>query len=155
MYRGGVSAARRSPSAKPPAFSKRAHDGDSNEVRRSERMNKIRVLINQNFYLFWLLLIGEFRRQAARRDKRRLQCLGASFLSIGTHIIHIFADQDTTLTSVTTAYVLLPVVVVMSALSFWQETRTMVVSSRDGRRRASRRACRPSNPTRRSRKIAR
>lgn len=53
---------------------------------------------------------------------------GASLLSISTHIIRQIANQDDdTTVNVTTAYVLLPVVILMSALSFWQESRTLVV----------------------------
>ncbi|KAI6187421.1 Cation-ATPase-N domain-containing protein [Aphelenchoides besseyi] len=80
--------------------------GESNLPQSRNGPTGLNLLLNQHFYKFWILL------------------LAASFISIGTHVFRDFTPDDDVTINPTTAYILIPVVVLMSALSFWQERRT-------------------------------
>ncbi|KAI6214377.1 Cation-ATPase-N domain-containing protein [Aphelenchoides besseyi] len=87
------------------ADKKRAKDGGSNHTQGRTASAGLRLLLNQHFYTFWILL------------------LAASFISIGTHLFRDTSDDDVAI-SVKTAYILIVVVIVMSVLSVWTERRT-------------------------------
>ncbi|KAI6216659.1 Cation-ATPase-N domain-containing protein [Aphelenchoides fujianensis] len=85
---------------------KRIRDGGPNRAVEQKGPSGLNLFLNQNFYKFWILL------------------LAASLLSIVTYVIRSSKPEEDAALNLTTAFILIPVILVMSGLSLWQERRT-------------------------------
>ncbi|CAD5220868.1 unnamed protein product [Bursaphelenchus okinawaensis] len=88
---------------------KRLHDGGPNLVEKPKQQSRWNFLLNQHFYKFWLLLFG------------------ASILSIMAYIISELDHKSDSALTPLTACILIPAILLMSFISFWQERKTMEV----------------------------
>ncbi|CAD5228213.1 unnamed protein product [Bursaphelenchus xylophilus] len=88
---------------------KRFQDGGPNLVEKPKQKSRWNYLLNQHFYKFWLLL------------------LGASILSIVAYVIREIDHKADNALNPTTAFILIPAIILMSLMSFWQERKTMEV----------------------------
>uniref|UniRef100_A0AC34QCL7 Cation-transporting P-type ATPase N-terminal domain-containing protein n=1 Tax=Panagrolaimus sp. JU765 TaxID=591449 RepID=A0AC34QCL7_9BILA len=89
---------------------KRLKDGGLNIIKPPKSQSNLKLFAKQFLYKFWILLIG------------------AAFLSLLTYFIHIYHGNYEAL-NLYCAIILIFIVVFMSALSFWQEKKTMRVVS--------------------------